>query len=543
MRLSKMFSLRSIAGFALVAMTCLSSQILNAATIAVTTTTDELNNTGDGCSLREAIQSINNGANYNECANSSGDAYGTNDTINIPAGTYLIAINGPCENLNATGDFDILKNISIIGAGAGSTIIDGNGLDRIFHIVGATITTNISNLTVRNGLTNTCAQGLTDFGGGIRNDNANLTIVDVIVSGNSAISGGGIANFKNLNVQWSTINSNTATVAGGTGIGGGIYNGVNTTNTIINSTISGNNTDTNGGGINICAAGAAATLNLRNVTLTGNSAANGGGISSCTADTAYKFHIYIRNSIIARNTATTVNPDCFDRGNLVFHSQEYNLIGDNSGCATQPWAATDQVGDVAGGGAAIDPLIDALAANGGETPTHALRTSPTVSPALDKANPAGCFGDDAQTVALTEDQRRELRPANGLGGATAVCDIGAYEYQPICGDNIVQPPEECDNGANNSDTQADACRTTCKLAFCGDNVVDTGEECDDGANNGAAGDTCSLNCRSVPLAGFQLSGDSPWNCTLNPSAAGSMAPISWLLISLAGILFARYRRK
>jgi hypothetical protein len=49
---------------------------------------------------------------------------------------------------------------------------------------------------------------------------------------------------------------------------------------------------------------------------------------------------------------------------------------------------------------------------------------------------------------------------------------------PVCGDGMVTVGEECDNGASNSDSTPDACRTTCKRAFCGDGVVDSTEACD-----------------------------------------------------------------
>lgn len=48
----------------------------------------------------------------------------------------------------------------------------------------------------------------------------------------------------------------------------------------------------------------------------------------------------------------------------------------------------------------------------------------------------------------------------------------------VCGNGIVEPGEECDDGPANSDTVPDACRTTCVHAFCGDGVVDSNEFCD-----------------------------------------------------------------
>ena len=73
-----------------------------------------------------------------------------------------------------------------------------------------------------------------------------------------------------------------------------------------------------------------------------------------------------------------------------------------------------------------------------------------------------------------------------------------------CGDGILDPgAEQCDDGANNSNTRADACRTTCRPAKCGDFVEDRGEECDDG--NVANGDGCDSNC-TVPRCGNGIVG-------------------------------------
>ncbi len=61
-----------------------------------------------------------------------------------------------------------------------------------------------------------------------------------------------------------------------------------------------------------------------------------------------------------------------------------------------------------------------------------------------------------------------------------------------CGDGVVQGNEECDDGAANSDSAPDACRTNCINPFCGDGVQDTSEECDDGNNE--TGDGCREDC-------------------------------------------------
>jgi cysteine-rich repeat protein len=78
---------------------------------------------------------------------------------------------------------------------------------------------------------------------------------------------------------------------------------------------------------------------------------------------------------------------------------------------------------------------------------------------------------------------------SGPGGAD---DSAGPWTAPGCGDGIVDPGELCDDGASNSDTVADACRTDCVPASCGDGVVDAGETCDDG--NTVAADGCSPDC-------------------------------------------------
>src|SRR5215217_6205904 len=72
-----------------------------AAVITVTTTADELD--GDGaCALREAIRAANLDQAIDACPAGSGA-----DTIEIPAGKYVLAIAGAEENGGLTGDFDI----------------------------------------------------------------------------------------------------------------------------------------------------------------------------------------------------------------------------------------------------------------------------------------------------------------------------------------------------------------------------------------------------------------------------------------------------
>jgi cysteine-rich repeat protein len=70
---------------------------------------------------------------------------------------------------------------------------------------------------------------------------------------------------------------------------------------------------------------------------------------------------------------------------------------------------------------------------------------------------------------------------NGVGDA---CDSD-------CGDGILQPGEECDDG---NSVNGDECSSLCLVEYCGDGSVqvELGEECDDGGNDD--GDGCSSFC-------------------------------------------------
>ena len=66
-----------------------------------------------------------------------------------------------------------------------------------------------------------------------------------------------------------------------------------------------------------------------------------------------------------------------------------------------------------------------------------------------------------------------------------------------CGNGIIESGEECDDGAQNSDTEPDACRTTCRQAFCGDGVIDLFEDCEDR-------DLFGETCRTLGYSGGTL---------------------------------------
>src|SRR5690554_4855169 len=151
-----------------------------AGAISVTTTDDELNNDGD-CSLREAIVAANRDTDVDACTPGGGK-----DLIIVPAGTYTLGLSGANEDGGLTGDLDILEDLTIAGAGRSSTIIDARGLDRVFHIAVATLSTvELSRLTIIGG-------DNTDAGGGLMVQGGRVTSTRISVRNNEAADGGGI---------------------------------------------------------------------------------------------------------------------------------------------------------------------------------------------------------------------------------------------------------------------------------------------------------------------------------------------------------------
>lgn len=365
-----------------------------AATITVTTTTDEYNTDGD-CSLREAIRAANTNSAVDACPAGSGA-----DTLLLPAGHYALSIAGPGEDANLTGDLDLLGDLVITGAGAASTTVDANGLDRALHvhgpgpveITGVTIqggsaggvSLSVTSLTlIRSRVRgNTTNAGLSVSGGG-----ASLTLLNSRVEDNT---GGGIfvTSGATALIRDSTLSGNTLANSGA-----GLSN--YGTATLINSTLSGNSATQNGGGLSN-----AGTALLFNVTLASNLAdsdsngvGSGGGLHNLPGAS-----LTLRNSLIADN----VN-DC--SGELT--SAGYNLIEDATGCVI----TGDLTGNLIGLGANLGPLQN----NGGATFTQALLAG---SPAIDAGDLLGCV--DQNGALLGVDQRGYARLNR--------CDIGAYEY-------------------------------------------------------------------------------------------------------------------
>lgn len=165
---------------------------------------------GGDCTLRAAIGEAN--------------ALPGVDSISLPAGSFVFALAGTGEDASATGDLDITESVAISGAGALSTTVDGAGLDRIFHVVGADPIVTLTDVAITGGVggavwnegdlslervlvTDNVAQGMGL--GVVYNDGDLLTVVDSLFNDN-VISAGAIKSARGeMNIVRTVIADNS----------------------------------------------------------------------------------------------------------------------------------------------------------------------------------------------------------------------------------------------------------------------------------------------------------------------------------------------
>jgi CSLREA domain-containing protein len=367
---------------------------------------------GGPCTLRAAVQ---------EADTASGS------TVVVPAGRFRLSIppvaaeSFPGSTLavnGAAGDLDIDQVMTVRGAGAGRTVIDGAGLDRVFAI-GNVGTGHLSDMTVTGGDPSQLGtnQGIAlggaifnggkitldrmalvgnraDGGGGMFSIPGTSPVIrDTLIAGNRAYSGGGLRLDAGATIINSTITGNTLlplpstaealprrpfptafalAVSEGSGWGGGIDNRGGGDVLIVNSTITNNHAIKGGGGV-----------------------AAGQGYAPVSPAVALGV-MTLRNTIIAGNSSSAGEAGCHIKDQVI-RSLGHNLASDGSCFLT-----------AAGDHPSTNPKLGRLASNGGPTQTQALLRG---SPAIDAA--IGCPGHD---------QRGFARPAGKR------CDIGAFEY-------------------------------------------------------------------------------------------------------------------
>jgi hypothetical protein len=365
-------------------------------------------------------------------------------TIDVAIGTYTRTSGTEVVSL---ASLPIGGNITLSGgwdtgfsAQSGTSTIDGENTRQGINVPGSR-TITIESFTIENGYTIYSGGGITmgndstltinnsiitnnhanSYGGGLysagtltvtnstfSNNNSNTgagiyhvppgnpldspaSITTSTFANNHAIDqGGGLDNVGMMTITNSTFSGNYSSA--NFGQGGGIYN--SGTLTIANSTFSGNSAPYKGGGIH----NESNTLTIINSTFSGNGAnSSGGGLL------IYGGTLNYANTIIANSTS---GGDCV-LGSGTIGTNTNNLVEDGSCSAF-----------LSG-----DPNLAALADNGGPTETLALMAG---SAAIDAGDNTVC---DDNPGPNNLDQRGLSRPIDGDSNSSAICDIGAYEYQ------------------------------------------------------------------------------------------------------------------
>jgi len=347
------------------------------ALFVVNATNDEAVDTDSKTSLREAVLAANSDGTTNDTISFDPTVFATAQTITV-SGLGTLAITGP---------------VIISGTGADKLTVSGGGAARVFSVnngVTGQIAVTFSGMTITGGAG-------TGNGGGIQAGDENVTLDGVALRGNTATGAGGgisLGSGSALTILNSEVSGNTAAVTGG----GGAYTGGVAAVVIRNSTFSGN-TVTSGIGGGFCgfswSASGSFTMTNSTFTLNSSGTGNGGAIRVTVGGAA----LNIESSVISGNTGSTTAPEIYaGTVNLV-----NSLVGSNKG-----FTLGTNTGNLPEG---TDPVLNALANNGGPTQTHLPGPG---SPLRDAgSNPAS----------LAFDQRGAGFPRVLLGTA----DIGAVE--------------------------------------------------------------------------------------------------------------------
>jgi len=369
----------------------------------------------------------------------------SDSTITLTTGAVAVPIDGL-----------VISGIPLARATDGASgapfvrpIIDGHGQDRVFDHAG-TGGLEVFYLTLRNGVADGsggclhstgsvtlvgsvisgCTSNSTGFsiggGGGLSVDRL-LYLKDSRVTGNTAngysfANGGGVFVNGPLTMIRSTIADNTAT--GAFGFGGGLY--ASNAVAISYSTISGNHA-TGIGGAELFGADGTVNLSIVNTTISGNTGGTIGGLLALASP------LHIASSTIAFNTSTAAtgigglgvgNPSML-QSTLIAHNIAGDAGSDLRGqcgigtCAPEITGANNLVMVSAlplpADTLADDPLLAALANNGGSTQTHAIAAN---SPAIDHGNAMGTGVDCVRYDQRGTDYGRPVGAAP---------DIGAFE--------------------------------------------------------------------------------------------------------------------
>ncbi|MEO8355341.1 MAG: right-handed parallel beta-helix repeat-containing protein [Chloroflexota bacterium] len=246
----------------------------------------------------------------------------------------------------------------------------------------------------------------TKYGAGMYNESSSPSVTNATFSSNSAEYGAGMYNEgSSPSVTNATFSSNSAQR------GAGMYSTLSSNVILTNVTFSENAASVRGGGMTV----SGSSPFLTNVTFSGNTAQWGGAMHNSFGGNPTLEHV-----TFSGNSASTNGSAIFNYSNsnpiitnsILYGNSVDEIYNDLTIPASIPVVTYSivQGGHSGTGNLDADPLLGALANNGGYTQTMALGTD---SPAIGAGNNADCPGTD---------QRGVTRPQGSL------CDMGAYEF-------------------------------------------------------------------------------------------------------------------
>jgi hypothetical protein len=346
------------------------------------------------CTLRAALMNANRHA---------GGAI-----IHLPAG--LFALNVPPAGFynDAGGSLLVSNTVTIVGLGAGVTVVDANNLYSAF-VITPSVSVTLTSLTIQHG------------NGGAIDNQGQLTLSDSVLANNFGHEGGAIGNAGtavinrsmllnniadkfggaiNNDYLGSVLTLNRSTLAGNRAVDGGAIDSGGML-TVFDSTLSNNSAVNSGGALhNYGTAHFYLSTVAGNLAGSGGTAQRGGGIYNDSLGA----QVTLNGTLLAENYISSTVNEC--TGPII--SQGYNFIQTTDGCSV----TGDPTGNISN---TFDPALAPLADNGGPTLTRLL---PPGSPALGVI-PLGLCQDQFGTAPVT-DQR-------GVAPAGAKCNIGSVE--------------------------------------------------------------------------------------------------------------------